>query len=194
MHISAFPLRATVVYDDVPDRGVFYDDAILKLVKLNEKSYVRDKVLLRKELRCLNEKKVFFPIQRWEKRKVKKTTTTEKGKTKTEEVQVLVLISYNWGHFTIVQTERKDTRTTTKEKVGTKFDISAGFVASLKYEDGYGSTTEFDGGSWNTQAVTVGHDVLGISDDFERGTESYEKNTQYYDPTSVCTFKIRHLP
>jgi hypothetical protein len=39
----------------------------------------------------------------------------------------------------------------------TEFDLSAGFVASLKYEDGYGSTTEFDGGSWSTQAVDVGH-------------------------------------
>ena len=193
MYISAFPLRATVVYDDVPDVGVLYDDAILKLVKLNEKSYVRDKVLLRKELRCLHDgKRVFFPIQRWEKRKVKKTTT-EKGKTKTTEVEVVVLISYNWGHFTIVQKVGKDTTTTTTGKVGTEFDLSAGFVASLKYEDGYGSTTEFDGGSWNTQAVTVGHDVLGISDDFERGTESYEKTTRYYDPTSVCTLKIRHL-
>ena len=188
MYISAFPLRATVVYDDVPDVGVLYDDAILKLVKLNEESYVRDKVLLRKELRCLHEgKKVFFPIQRWEKRKVKKTTTTDKGKTKTEEVQVLVLISYNWGYFTIVQTDGKDTTKTTTGKVGTEFDLSAGFVATLKYQDGYGSTTEFDGGSWKSQEVTVRHDVLGISDDFERGTESYEKTTQYNDLTSVCT-------
>ena len=179
MYISAFPLRATVVYDDVPDVGVLYDDAILKLVKLNEKSYVRDKVLLRKELRCLHDgKRVFFPIQRWEKRKVKKTTT-EKGKTKTTEVEVVVLISYNCGYFQIMQTEGKDTRKT--EGVNTKFDVSAGFAATLKYADGYGSTREFDGGTWVGQQVTVGHDVLGISDDFKRGTASYEKA-----PTSVC--------
>jgi hypothetical protein len=119
---------------------------------------------------------VFFPIQRWEKRKVKRTVD---GKRK--EVEVLVLISYNWGHFTIVQTVGKDTRTTTTGKVGTEFDLSAGFVASLKYADGYGSTREFDGGTWVGQQVTVGHDVLGISDDFKRGTASYEKA-----PTSVC--------
>ena len=175
MYISAFPLRATVVYDDVPDVGVFYDDAILKLVMLNEESNVRDKVLLRKQLRCLNEQTVFFPIQRWEKRKVKKTVD---GKKQGEE-EVLVLISYNCGYFQITQTDGKDTRTI--EGVNTKFDVSAGFAATLKYQDGYGSTTEFDGGSWVGQQVTVGHDVLGISDDFKRGTASYEKA-----PTSVC--------
>jgi hypothetical protein len=174
MYISAFPLRATVVYDDVPDVGVFYDDAILKLVVLNEESNVRDKVLLRKQLRCLNEQTVFFPIQRWEKRKVKRTVD---GKRK--EVEVLVLISYNWGSFRIMQTEGKDTRTT--EGFKTEFDVSAGFAATLKYADGYGSTREFDGGTWVGQQVTVGHDVLGISDDFKRGTASYEKA-----PTSVC--------
>ena len=175
MYISAFPLRATVVYDDVPDVGVFYDDAILKLVVLNEESNVRDKVLLRKQLRCLNEQTVFFPIQRWEKRKVKKTVD---GKKQGEE-EVLVLISYNCGYFQIMQTDGKDTRTI--EGVNTKFDVSAGFAATLKYQDGYGSTTEFEGGKWVGQQVTVGHDVLGISDDFKRGTASYEKA-----PTSVC--------
>jgi len=172
MYISAFPLRATVVYDDVPDVGVFYDDAILKLVVLNEESNVRDKVLLRKQLRCLNEQPVFFPIQRWEKRKVKRTVDGKK-----KEVEVLVLISYNWGYFRIMQTEGKDTRKI--EGVNTKFDVSAGFAATLMYEDGYGSTTE--GENWVGQKVTVGHDVLGISDDFKRGTASYEKA-----PTSVC--------
>ena len=172
MYISAFPLRATVVYDDVPDVGVFYDDAILKLVVLNEESNVRDKVLLRKQLRCLNEQTVFFPIQRWEKRKVKRTVDGKK-----KEVEVLVLISYNWGYFRIMQTEGKDTRK--PEGVNTEFDVSAGFAATLMYEDGYGSTTE--GQNWVGQKVTVGHDVLGISDDFKRGTASYEKA-----PTSVC--------
>jgi hypothetical protein len=146
----------------------------LKLVVLNEESNVRDKVLLRKQLRCLNEQTVFFPIQRWEKRKVKRTVD---GKRK--EVEVLVLISYNWGSFRIMQTEGKDTRKTAGVETKTEFDVSAGFVASLKYEDGCGSTTE--GENWVGQKVTVGHDVLGISDDFKRGTASYEKA-----PTSVC--------
>ena len=56
MYITPFPLRAMVVYDNVPDVGVLYDDAICKLININEDPEIRDKVLLRKELRCLNEK------------------------------------------------------------------------------------------------------------------------------------------
>ena len=170
MYITAFPLRAMIVYDNVPDVGVLYDDAIPKLIKINEDPKIQDKVLLRKELRCLNEKQVFFPIQRWEKRKVDHTENKGTKEEKKSKKEVLVLISYNWGYFSIMQTDGKDTRKT----VGSAFDLSAGFTASLEYKDGYGSTTEYDGGSWENEKVTVGHDVLGITDEFERGAESYD--------------------
>ena len=179
MYITPFPLRATVVYDDVPDRGVLYDDAICKLIKINEDPEIRDKVLLRKELRCLNEKLVFFPIQRWEPKKVDHTENKGTKDQKKSKKKVLVLISYNWGFFSIKQTDGKDTRKTK----GTRFDLSAGFTACITYKDGYGWTDEYDGGSWENEKVTVGHEVLGITDKFERGVEAYDAPPMSVDNT-----------
>ena len=174
MYITAFPLRAMVVYDDCHDVGVLYDESLPKLIKANEDPKVRDKVFLRKELRCLDETEVFFPMQRWEKRTVDRTENKGTKEEKKSREEMLVLISYNMGYFSIMQTDSKDTRKT----VGSKFDLSAGFKATLENSDGNGSTNEYDGGSWKGQEVTVGHDSLGITDEFERGVEAYDKPPQ----------------
>lgn len=158
MFINAFPLRAHIVYDDGNNVGVLYDEGIQKLVRVNEDPEIQDKVKLRKELRCLHDKDVTFPIERWETRKVNHTTQDENGNTKKETKEVLVLISYTKGAFEIAQTKGKDTRKT----VGTKFDLSRGFEATLSYRDGTGSTTEYDGAEYRNQEVTIGHDALGM--------------------------------
>jgi len=123
MYVTAFPLRVTMVFDDCPNVGVLYDEAFPKLVTLNEDPTIQDKVLLRKQLRCLHGKEVMFPIQRWEKKKVNKTTRTtdEKGNVKqtTERVQIRVLINYTMGEFVIEQTDSKNTMKT----AGTEFDL-----------------------------------------------------------------------
>ena len=109
---------------------------------------------------------------------------------------MLVLISYNWGFFSIMQTDGKDTR----KPAGTRFDLSAGFRAWLEYKDGYGSTDEYDGGSWEGQKVTVGHDVLGITDEFERGAEAYDTppasvgNTWEAAGTHLCHVCLQPQP
>ena len=46
MYITAFPLRATVVFDDCTDVGVFYDASLPRIVALNREPEVQDKVLL----------------------------------------------------------------------------------------------------------------------------------------------------
>ena len=46
MYITAFPLRATVVFDDCTDIGVFYDASLPRIVALNREPAVQDKVLL----------------------------------------------------------------------------------------------------------------------------------------------------
>ena len=158
MFISAFPLRAQIVYDDGNNVGVLYDEGIQKLVRVNENPEIQDKIKLRKELRCLHDKDVIFPIERWEKRRVDHTTKDENGNTKKETKEVWVLISYTEGVLEIAQTKAKDTRKT----AGTKFDLSRGFEATLSYCDGEGITTEYDGAEFRNQNVVIGHDALGM--------------------------------
>ena len=43
-YITAFPLRATVVYDNCNDIGVFYDEGIPAIVEINQDPEIQDKV------------------------------------------------------------------------------------------------------------------------------------------------------
>lgn len=70
MYITAFPLRASIVWDDCEDRALLYDHDILKLVNANRHPEVTDKVLLRKQLRCLHGASVSFQFWRMEPKQV----------------------------------------------------------------------------------------------------------------------------
>ena len=143
---------------------------------LNMHTWVYVQVLLRKQLRCLHEKEVTFPVERWEKKQVTKTTRDQEGKQKETKHDVLVLIRYTIGDFEIEQTKGKNTMNT----VNTTFDLSKGFNASIKYSDGEGETDEYDGATFSNGKVVIGHPEMGITEGFSRHTLGYdtEKTSQ----------------
>jgi hypothetical protein len=87
------------------------------------------------------------------------------GRTKKYK-SVSVKITYTTGWLSIQQTEGKNTMDTMQ----TEFDVSAGFSVTIAYSDGTGSTSEGDGWSSNSERTTIGHDAIGLTASFARGT------------------------
>ena len=52
------------MWDDSEDRALLYEEDLLKLVNANHKPEVVDKVLLRKQLRCMHQASVNFQVSR----------------------------------------------------------------------------------------------------------------------------------
>ena len=114
---------------------------------------------------------VKFPIQQWEKKKVKKTTRNDKGEERTQKVTVDVLITYEKGRLMIDQG-----KTNTMDTSGTQFDLSPGFDVRLEFKDGWGRTDEHDGEVYKAQEVYLDADAIGLTKSFSRGTFSEKYN------------------
>jgi hypothetical protein len=148
----AFPLRAMIVWDDCPDRAMLYDDDILKLVRLNQTPQVQDKCLMRKQLRTLKGTHVNFQFWKMETKRVKNGVDTDKDGNKTQKYKsVQVKMTYTTGVLDISQTSGKNTMNTAQ----TEFDLSAGFDVGVSYNDGWGRTSEGEGGSWSNESCSV---------------------------------------
>ena len=164
VYTSPFPLRAVVVWEDCGDRAMLYDSGILKLATLNRQPNSVDKILLRKQLRCLHNTRVNFEFFRNEKRKV--------GGSK-DKKDVDVKMTYKTGLLTIEQTPGKNTM----KSAGTEFDLSPGFVLKIAFNDGEGHYSEpgmmWNGpsGDWTAQPCVLSMSELGITDAFTRDTK-----------------------
>jgi len=122
--------------------------------------------------RCLVEDYwVKFPIQHWEKKKVKKTSRNSKGELKTEKVTVDVLITYEKARLSISQG-----KTNTKDSLGTQFDLSPGFDVRLQFFDGWGRTDEHDGAVYQDLQCSLDAEDIGLTKSFSRGTVSEHKD------------------
>jgi hypothetical protein len=93
---------------------------------------------------------------------VTRTYKNEKGETRKEKKKVDVLMTYIGGTLTIKQGD---------EKLGSTFDLSPGFNVTLAYSESWGQTGEYEGQKWQNDALSLENDAIGISKDFERGTE-----------------------
>ena len=154
MYIVPYPFRARIVFDDLSCVAELGYRHFEKLILLNNE--VREKIRLRKELRCLHNQRIHFPLQRWEKHVMDPAST---------EI-VEVLITYNYGVFRIVQTPGKNTMLTASK---TEFDLSPGFTCSIRYEDGKGKCA---GKKLSGLKCEIGHEDMGLTSDFERGNSS----------------------
>ena len=171
LYVTPFPSRGIMVWDDCMDRAALYDSQIVDLVALNQSEGVQAKKHLRRQLRVMVGKTVQFPFWQMESKKVKDGMSEDKDGNKTQKYKnVNVRIDYTQGVLRIGQTAGKNTMELNGD-LRTEFDLSSGFDCTVSFSDGYGSTNEGEGGSWNNQATSLGHGGLGISNEFVMGVQ-----------------------
>ncbi|KAJ5078513.1 g protein-coupled receptor-related [Anaeramoeba ignava] len=139
--IDPFPFKCTIVYDDAGP-AVIPEQIFVSFCRRNREEDVLKKRKIRQKLRALNGETVFFEY-------VETHSKSKKG-FEDENKKSSVKFTFKYGVLTV--------------KANRDVDWAAGFNVSISYTDGVGD--DDSGESFKGEKTTIGHNEIGIRDDF----------------------------